>query len=103
MTLILVSEMDQVKYPKRFARMLSPETGGETPANKPPDAGPPTLRHPVRTDHAVLHRPRGYFFFGYLQYPEAGGSSALRKGLDARCPYHPTKVSKTSLLASGVV
>src|SRR5205807_6926892 len=26
MTLILVSEMDQVKYLKRFARMLSPET-----------------------------------------------------------------------------
>src|SRR5437660_11699315 len=26
MTLILVSELDQVKYLKRFARMLSPET-----------------------------------------------------------------------------
>src|SRR5437879_2615625 len=37
------------------------------------------LRHPVRTDHGVLHRPRGYFLFVYLQYPEAGGSSVLSK------------------------
>jgi hypothetical protein len=27
------------------------------------------LRHPVRTDHAILHRPGGYFFLGHLRLP----------------------------------
>jgi hypothetical protein len=40
MTLIIVSDKYKVKYPKRFARMPSTETGGETPANKRAGADP---------------------------------------------------------------
>jgi hypothetical protein len=46
MTLIIVSELHKVKYPKRFARMPSTETGAKTPANKRAGADPtPTLRN----------------------------------------------------------
>src|SRR6266851_5529683 len=40
MTLIIVSELHKVKYPKRFARMPATETRAKTPANKRAGADP---------------------------------------------------------------
>jgi hypothetical protein len=56
MTLIIVSELHKVKYPKRFARMPSTETGAKTPANKRAGADPhPYLKESLnRADRAAL-------------------------------------------------
>jgi hypothetical protein len=57
MTLIIVSELHKVKYPKRFARMPSTETGAKTPANKRAGADPhPYLKESLPLQEAVVSR-----------------------------------------------